>query len=141
MKSKKIFGINLDKIQIGMQESYSCIITEEQVVKFAELSGDKNPIHLDEQYASKSRYKKRLAHGLFCASFFSAMFGTKLPGEGCVYANQKLYFKRPIYIGDMVEASIEVLKIDYVKKKVIFKTICRVKNKIAIDGEAEIFIP
>lgn len=70
MKSKKIFGINLDKIQIGMQESYTCIITEEQVVKFAELSGDKNPIHLDEQYASKSRYKKRLVHGLFLRIFF-----------------------------------------------------------------------
>ncbi|TXE81325.1 MaoC family dehydratase [Campylobacter peloridis] len=141
MKFSNINKSVLDKIQIGMSESYIRLIKEVDVRKFAKLSGDNNPIHLDEEYAQKSRYKRRIAHGLFCASFFSALFGMKLPGKGCVYVSQTLNFKRPIYINDEVEAKIEVFQIDKAKSKIYFKTTCKVKNKIAIDGEAEIFLP
>jgi 3-hydroxybutyryl-CoA dehydratase len=124
-----------------MAETYSQIITENDINAFSNISGDKNPVHIDEDYAKNSRYKKKIAHGLLSASFFSALFGTKLPGTGCVYVSQSLNFKRPVYIGDEVTASITVTKIDTTRKRVFFTTICTVKKKTVIDGEAEIYIP
>ncbi|CAN4273200.1 MaoC Acyl dehydratase [Methylophilaceae bacterium] len=133
--------VNINQLKIGMIESYEQTITDADIKTFAGLSGDNNPVHLSDEYAEKSRFKKRIAHGLLSASFFSALFGTKLPGYGCVYVSQSLNFRRPVYIGDMVKATIEVYKIDVVKSRVFFKTVCKVKGKIVIDGEAEIFIP
>ncbi|MFT6077442.1 MAG: 3-hydroxybutyryl-CoA dehydratase [Rickettsiales bacterium] len=132
---------NIEEIKIGMQASCSHVITDKLVKVFAEISGDKNPIHLDEEYAKKSKYKKRIAHGLLSSSFFSSLFGTELPGYGCVYASQSLNFKRPVYIDDEVTATIVVTSINLPKKKVFFDTKCTVKNKVVIDGIAEIFIP
>ena len=132
---------SITDIQIGMAETYSQIITENDINAFSNISGDKNPVHIDEDYAKNSRYKKKIAHGLLSASFFSALFGTKLPGTGCVYVSQSLNFKRPVYIGDEVTASITVTKIDTTRKRVFFTTICTVKKKTVIDGEAEIYIP
>lgn len=78
----------------------------------------------------------------FCVRhFFSAIFGTKLPGEGCVYASQTLKFKRPIYLNDTVTAEVEVIFVDIHSKKILFKTLIKVKNRTMIEGEAEIFIP
>lgn len=131
----------IDEIEIGMTASLSQIITDEDVRKFAGLSGDNNPVHLDEDYAEKSRYKKRIAHGLLSAGFFSALFGTRLPGKGCVYVSQNLNFKRPVYLGDTVTAIVTVIEINVEKKRVFFETICTVKNKTVIDGSAELYIP
>jgi len=124
-----------------MRAEYSQTITDSDIKFFAAISGDRNPVHLDEIYAEKSRYRKRIAHGLLTASFFSAIFGTKIPGEGCVYVSQNLKFKRPVYIGDTVVASVEVTGLDFGKKRVLFSTECRVKNKVVTSGEAEIYIP
>ena len=117
------------------------IITEADINDFAKISGDFNPIHIDEEYAKKTRYKKKIAHGLMSASFFSALFGTKLPGSGCVYTSQSLRFKRPIFVGDEVNTVIKIKSIDKEQSKIVFTTQCIVKLKIAIDGEAEIYIP
>ena len=133
--------IPLDEIEIGMEVSYSQTIMDSDVKSFAGISGDRNPVHMDEEYAENSRYKKRIAHGMISASYFSSLFGTKIPGEGCVYVAQSLQFKRPVYLGDTVTATVIVNKIDLVKKRVFFRTICKVKNKIVIDGEAELFVP
>ncbi len=133
--------LKIEDIQIGMEVSYSQTITDSDVKEFSEISGDKNPVHLDDEYASKSRYKKRIAHGLMSASYFSALFGTKIPGEGCVYVAQSLQFKRPVYLNDTVTATVIVTKVDLEKRRVFFRTICKVKNKIVIDGEAELFVP
>jgi len=132
---------NIDKLEVGMAEMYEQTITDADVKAFAGLSGDNNPVHMSEEYAEQSRFKKRIAHGLLSASFFSALFGTKLPGYGCVYVSQSLNFRRPVYLGDTVTASVEILKIDKDKSRVFFKTVCKVKNKIVIDGEAELFVP
>ena len=106
MSNSLVFNkIPLEEIEIGMNVSYSQTITDADVKAFSGISGDRNPIHLDEQYAEKSRYKKRIAHGLMTASYFSALFGTKIPGEGCVYVSQSLNFKRPVYLGDTVTAN------------------------------------
>ena len=131
----------IENIREGMTASYSQTITDYDVKAFAGLSGDHNPIHIDEEYASNSRFKQRIAHGFHSASFFSAIFGTQLPGKGCIYASQSLNFKRPVYLGDTVTASVTVRVVDVKTKKVEFETLCKVRNKVVTSGIAEIFIP
>ena len=134
-------SFTITEITIGMTASYSQTISDADVKAFAGISGDHNPVHLSEEYAKNSRFKNRIAHGLLTASFFSAIFGTKLPGEGCVYAGQNLQFKKPVYLGDTVVAKVTVIAIDVLEKRVTFETVCTVKNRVVTTGTAEIFIP
>jgi len=134
-------SISFEQIKIDMSVSYSQTITDVDVKSFAGISGDHNPVHIDDEYASKSRYKKRIAHGLISGSFFSALFGTKLPGPGCVYVQQTFNFKKPVYLGDTVTATAKVTSIDLDKRRVFFDTTCTVKNKVVIDGMAELYVP
>ena len=92
------------------------------VTAFAGISEDFNPVHLDAEYASKSRYKAQIIHGLMACSLFSGLFGTELPGEGCVDKSQNIRFKRPIYVGDEVTARVEVFNVDISKKVISFTT-------------------
>lgn len=133
--------MNIEDIKIGMSESYSQTITDADIKSFAGISGDHNPVHMSDEYAKNSKFKKRMAHGMISSSFFSALFGTKLPGEGCVYVTQSLNFKRPVYLDDTVTATVTVTSIDYSKQRVFFDTICKVKNKVVIDGTAELYLP
>lgn len=133
--------MEFENIKIGMSESYSQTITDTDIKVFAGISGDHNPVHMSDEYAEQSRFKKRIAHGMISSSFFSALFGTKLPGPGCVYVNQALNFKRPVYLNDTVNATITVTQIDFRKRRVFFDTVCKVKNKIVIDGTAELYVP
>lgn len=116
-------------------------MTLEMVKNFASISNDFNPVHLDEKYALKSRYKRQIIHGLMATSLFSGLFGTKLPGEGCVYKSQNIRFKRAIFIDDIVTARVEVASVDIIRKIISFKTKCFVNRKVMIDGESEIFVP
>ena len=142
MSKSLVFNkIPLEEIEIGMTVSYSQTITDADIKAFAGISGDRNPVHLDEIYANNSRFKKRIAHGMMTASYFSALFGTKIPGEGCVYTHQSLNFKKPIYINDTVEAEVIVTDVDLEKRRVKFKTVCKVDNKTVTDGEAELYVP
>jgi len=134
-------ALNINTIQVGMNESCSKKMTEDDVISYAQLSGDVNPVHLDDNYAKNSRFSKKIVHGLLSAGLFSAIFGTKLPGSGCVYVSQYLNFKRPVYIGDTVLATVTVLEVNQKSKKIKFKTVCSVNSKIVIEGEAEVFIP
>ena len=131
----------IEDIKVGMEVSYTQTVTDADIKAFAGISGDRNPAHMDDEYAKDSRYKRRIAHGLMSASYFSALFGTKIPGEGCVYVAQSLKFKRAVYLGDTVTATVIVSSVDLEKRRVFFRTICKVKNKIVIDGEAELFVP
>ena len=131
----------IEDISPGMSASISHLVTEVDVARFAELSGDDNPVHLDEEYASKSRYGRRIAHGLFGASLFSGIFGTRLPGRGCVYASQNLKFRRPVFIGDVLVATVTVISVEIKRKIVKFTTVCSVEGKEVTIGDAEIFIP
>lgn len=133
--------MNIEEIDIGMTCSYSQTITDADVKNFAGISGDNNPVHMSDEYAGASRFKKRIAHGLLSASFFSAIFGTRLPGEGCVYVAQNLNFHKPVYLGDTVTAKVTVTSIDVAKSRVFFLTECFVSGAIVISGEAEIYIP
>lgn len=131
----------LEEIEVGMTASYSQTITDADIKTYAGLSGDRNPVHLDQEYAEKSKFKKRIAHGMISSSFFSAIFGTKLPGEGCVYVSQNLVFRKPVYINDTVVATVEVKSINIKKRRVYFYTTCFVGGVKVISGEAEIYIP
>jgi 3-hydroxybutyryl-CoA dehydratase len=134
-------GMQIDQIEIGMSASYSQTITDADIKSFAGISGDKNPVHMSDEYASETRFGRRIVHGLLSASFFSALFGTKIPGHGCVYVNQNLQFKRPVYVGDTVTATITVTSIDRIKRRIFFDTSCKVHGKVVIAGTAEIAIP
>lgn len=134
-------SIPIENIQPGMAISYSQTITDADIKAYAGLSGDHNPVHVSDDYASSSRFGKRIAHGLMSAGFFSALFGTRLPGPGCVYVAQSLQFKRPVYMNDTVVATVKVLSVDIGKSRVFFETICTVGAKVVIKGEAEIYIP
>lgn len=131
----------LDDIKVGMSASHSQTITDADIKAFADISGDKNPVHIDETYAKESRFEKRIAHGMLSSSFFSALFGTKLPGHGCIYVGQNLKFRKPVYIGDIVTATIEVTLVDIKKRRVYFNTYCKVGKSKVITGTAEIYIP
>ena len=134
-------SINIEDIEVGMSESYSQTITDADIKSYAGISGDHNPIHVNDEYASESRFGKRIAHGLISVGFFSAIFGMRLPGPGCVYVSQNLQFKRPVFIDDTVVAKVIVTSVDLKKKKIIFDTVCTVSGKVVIHGVAEIFIP
>ncbi|MCQ2044478.1 MaoC family dehydratase [Pseudomonas kunmingensis] len=124
-----------------MTVSYSQTITDADIKAYAGLSGDHNPVHVSSEYAASSRFGKRIAHGLMSAGFFSALFGMRLPGPGCVYVSQSLNFKRPVYIDDTVTATVKVKSIDAAQRRVFFETLCAVGGKVVISGEAEIYIP
>ena len=134
-------SVPLEDIIVGMSASYSQTITDSDIKSFAGISGHHNPVHVSDEYAEKSRFGKRIAHGMISSSFFSALFGTKLPGYGCVYTSQTLQFKYPVYIGDTVKAIVTVKDIDIGKRRVTFDTVCTVGKKKVIVGEAEIYIP
>ncbi len=131
----------IENISVGMKAYYSQTITDADIKAYAGLSGDHNPVHINEEYANHSRFGKRIAHGLMSAGFFSQLFGMKLPGPGCVYVSQSLKFLKPVYINDTVLAKIEVTEIDNSRRRVFFSTTCTVKNELVITGDAEIFIP
>jgi 3-hydroxybutyryl-CoA dehydratase len=133
--------VPIEEINVGDSAEITKRMSLEMVTAFAGISEDFNPVHLDAEYASKSRYKAQIIHGLMASSLFSGLFGTELPGEGCVYKSQNIRFKRPIYVGDEVTARVEVVNVDISKKVISFTTRCLVNGKVMIDGESEIFVP
>lgn len=134
-------SFTIDQLYVGLNVSSNNVITDKKIKQFADISGDFNPIHLDAEFAEKTRFGKRIAHGMLVSSFISALFAMKLPGQGCIYLSQNLSFKNPVYINDTVVATVEVIAVDFSRKRVQFRTYCTVNNKIVIDGEAEIYIP
>jgi 3-hydroxybutyryl-CoA dehydratase len=134
-------GHYLEDLSVGMSASYAKTITEADIVLFAGVSGDLNPVHLDEDYANATAFKGRIVHGLLTASFISAVLGTKLPGPGCIYVSQNLKFKAPVRIGDTVRARVTVTAIDEARARVTVSTLCQVGDTVVIDGEAQLVVP
>jgi|TARA_B110000914_G_scaffold191049_1_gene177318 3-hydroxybutyryl-CoA dehydratase len=121
-------------LDIGDKASRTRTVTEEDIVNFAEVSGDHNSVHLDEEYAKNSIFGKRIAHGMLGASFISCVLANDLPGDGTIYLSQSLRFLKPISIGDEVISTVEVLSIE--GKKVKLSTTCSVEGDNVIEGEA-----
>lgn len=134
-------GYFIEDLTLGMSASYGKTISEADIVLFAGVSGDTNPVHLDQTFAEKTPFKTRIAHGMLSAGFISAVLGTKLPGPGAVYVSQALRFRRPVKIGDVVTARAEISEIDPAKGRVTLKTDCKVAGKVVVDGEAVVMAP
>lgn len=131
----------LEDLQVGMRAEYERMVTQDMIESFAEVSGDYNPLHLDEDYAKTTIFKGRIAHGILSASFISKVFGTVMPGKGSIYISQTLRFLAPVRIGDTVLTSVEVTAIDTEKRRVSFKSRCKVGSTVVIDGDALIMVP
>lgn len=140
MTYQALHGHYLEDLQIGMSESYSKTVSEADIVAFANVSGDTNPVHMDEAFAAASPFKGRIAHGMLSAAFISTVFGTRLPGPGCIYISQALRFKAPVRIGDTVVAAVTITEIDTAKRRVKFACECRVGDTVVIDGEAVLMV-
>jgi 3-hydroxybutyryl-CoA dehydratase len=134
-------GICFEDMEIGQTASIGKTITEADILMFAAVSTDTNPVHLNAEYASHTPFKERIAHGMLSAGLISAVLGTKLPGEGTIYMSQSLRFRRPVKIGDTVTATVEVTALDPVKKRATLKTTCFVAGKAVIEGEALVMPP
>jgi 3-hydroxybutyryl-CoA dehydratase len=134
-------GKYIDEINEGMTAVFSKTVTEADIVLFAGVSGDTNPVHLDEEYAKPTMFKGRIAHGMLTAGFISAVFGTKLPGPGCIYMSQSLKFKAPVRAGDTVVARVTATTVDREKARVTFATTCKVKDAVVLEGEAMLMVP
>ena len=133
--------IFFEDISEGMAASLSYLVTEEMVKIFADVSGDHNPVHMDDEYAAGTQFKERIAHGALSSSFISAVLGTKLPGPGAIYMSQSVKFLAPVKFGDTVKAEAVVLERIEIKNRVRFETACYVGDKKVVTGEALVYVP
>lgn len=128
-------------LQLGDTATLSKTITDEDIQTFAKLTGDQNPVHLDDEFAKGTRFGRRIAHGMLGASLISALLANKLPGRGAVYLSQSLRFVAPVYPGDTVTASATVTKIKEGKPIITLETICtNERGQRLIEGEAVILL-
>ena len=134
-------GLFIEDLAVGQTASYTKTVTEADIVKFAEISGDNNPVHLDEAFAQTTMFKGRIAHGMLSAGFISTVIGTKLPGSGTIYMSQTLRFKAPVRIGDMVTATCTITEIIAEKRRAVLNTVCKVGDTVVIEGEALVMVP
>lgn len=141
MSSKTYGGHFFEDLRIGMEASYAREVREEDIVRFAEVTGDANPVHLDEDYAATTKFGGRIAHGALTAGYISAIFGTILPGPGAIYVSQSLNFRRPVRIGDEVVAKARIVELIPEKRRAIFTCDCTVAGKTVLEGEALLMIP
>ena len=130
-----------EDLSVGMSEVLEKTIAASDVVGFAQVTGDRNPIHLSEHFAAKTPFKTRIAHGLYTASLISAVLGTRLPGPGAVYISQTLNFRAPVKIGDTVGVSVTVAELLPERKRARLACLCRVGDETVLDGEAWVKVP
>jgi len=132
-------GFYYEDLSVGQSASFAKTVTEADLVLFAGVTGDTNPVHLDQEFAESTMFKGRIAHGMLSAGFISTVFGTKLPGPGAIYLSQTLNFKAPVRIGDTVVATVTVTALDG-KRRATFATVCTVAGKPVLDGEAVMMV-
>ena len=136
-----IHGYYFEDLSVGMTASYAKTITETDIVLFAGISGDVNPVHLNEEFATETMFEGRIAHGMLTASFISTVLGTKPPGPGCIYLRQDLRFLAPVRPSDTVHSQITNTDVNAEKKRVYALTVCRVSDTSVVEGEATLFVP
>ncbi|PIE09648.1 MAG: (R)-hydratase [Rhodobacterales bacterium] len=133
--------ICIEDIEIGMMRYLRKEVTDRDIELFAEVSTDRNPVHLDDGYAQDTIFEGRIAHGMLTAGLISAVIGEQLPGHGTVYMGQSLKFLGPVRPGDVVTAEVEVMEIDHAKRRVKLDTRCLVNGKKVLIGEATVLAP
>ena len=130
----------IEDFSVGMESTTEKTVTIEDIKKFAEVSGDFNPVHLDEEFAKKTIFKGRIAHGFLTASFISTIIATELPGPGSIYLKQSLKFLAPVYIDEKILVKVRIIEINIEKSKVKLITECLKNKTLVLTGEAEILI-
>jgi len=131
----------IDELKPGMSESFTKTVTESDIQKFGEVSGDMNPAHFDEEWARTTMFKGRIAHGVLTSSYISTVLGMKMPGPGTIFMSLTTRFKAPVRIGDTVTATCTVREVVTDKRRVVFDCTCKVGDTTVIDGEAMVMAP
>lgn len=137
----EVYSHRFEDLELDMSASVSRTVSEADILMFAGVSGDTNPVHLDQEFAASTMFGGRIAHGMLSAGLISAVFGTRLPGPGSIYLSQTLKFKAPVKIGDTVVARVTVKELKTEKRRAVFSTVCSVGSTVVLDGEAELLIP
>ena len=133
-------GFFFEDLSLGQMAEASRVVGMSDIEAFAAVSGDTNPVHLDEGYAQTTTFKTRIAHGMLSGAYISAMLGTTLPGPGAIYLSQSLRFRRPVRIGDAVVTRATVSALDETRGHVTLATLCQVEGKTVVDGEAVVMV-
>ena len=131
----------IDELKPGLSESLTKTVTERDVELFGEVSGDKNPVHFDEEYAKGTIFRGRIAHGMLSASYISTVLGMQIPGPGTIFMSATTRFKAPVRIGDTVVTTCTVREVNSEKRRVMFDCVCKVKDTTVIEGEALVMAP
>lgn len=131
-------GYDIEDLSLGMSATFSKTITEADIVLFAGVSGDNNAMHVNEEFAAKTPFGGRIAHGFLTASVISAAIANRLPGPGTIYLGQQMRFKAPVRPGDTVHACVTVVSVDPAKARAVLSTVCRVRDTVVIEGEATV---
>lgn len=141
MNKNEIILNNFDSIKLNMSATLERIVYEQDLIDFAKISGDTNPIHLNKKFAAKSIFGEQVSHGMLVASFISAVFGTIFPGPGWIYISQNIEFKAPVFIRDKVLVNVKVTKILKLRKMIELKTRATVRDKTVVNGVAVLKAP
>jgi 3-hydroxybutyryl-CoA dehydratase len=131
----------LEDLSLGLSAERTHVVTEADIAAFAEVSGDFNPVHMDEAFAATTPFKGRIAHGMLSAAYISALIAAELPGAGSIYLSQSLRFRRPVRIGDEVVVKVTVTEIDERRARVTLLSECLVGETVVLDGEALVMAP
>ncbi len=136
-----LMGYFIEDLSVGMTTVFAKTVTEADIVLFAGISGDINPVHLNHEFATETMFEGRIAHGMLTASFISTVIGTKLPGPGTIYLKQSLNFRSPVRAGDTARARATVKEIFAEKRRVVMETVVSVGDTVVLDGEALVLVP
>ena len=138
---EELHGYYIGDLKLEMTDVYVRTVTETDIVQYSQISGDDNPLHVNEEFAKQTVFKGRIAHGMLTCGYISAVLGTKLPGPGCAYLNQNLNFRAPVRIGDTVQTRVTIKEIDVDTNNVVTEVVCSIGEKVVIDGVATLWVP
>ena len=137
----ELHGLFFEDLKVGQTALYARTLTETDIVLFAGISGDNNPVHINEEFASNTMFSGRIAHGMLTAAFISTVLGMKLPGPGAIYVSQTLRFKAPVRAGDTLNVRATVMDLVPEKRRATLSTVVTVGNRVVLEGEAVVIVP
>ncbi len=137
----EVHGLYLEDLKVGMTAVHTKTVTDADILMFAGVSGDTNPLHLSDDFAKQTMFEGRIAHGMLSASFISTLIGTRLPGPGAIYMGQSLKFLAPVRPGQTVNTRATITDINHEKARITLSTQCSVGDEVVIEGEALIKVP
>lgn len=137
----ELHGLFFEDLKVGQTALYARTLTETDIVLFAGISGDNNPVHINEEFASNTMFSGRIAHGMLTAAFISTVLGMKLPGPGSIYVSQTLRFKAPVRAGDTLNVRATVTDLVPEKRRATLSTVVTVGNRVVLEGEAVVIVP